>query len=86
MSRMIETITVDGCIYTVTVTHDGDVISVTDAEGNYIADAERDHACEAVYFGYFDDDGLAESGSTSDLFRADAETIASWLVSTHPCN
>lgn len=80
-------ITVDGCDYTVEEIHQGDVIRVLDATGYRIADAERDRACEDVYFSYFNvEEGCVDSASQPSLFRLDNLELARWLVSTHPCN
>lgn len=80
-------ITVDECDYTVEEDHGGDVIRVIDATGYRIADAERDHACEDVYFSYFEKgEGNVGSACQSALFHKTNVELASWLVSTHPCN
>ena len=79
-------ITVDGCDYTVEELYDGDLIRVIDATGYRIANAERDHACEDVYFSYFEsEEGLIDSASQSALYRKSNVELASWLVATHPC-
>jgi hypothetical protein len=89
--------TVDGCDYTVEVmqsvdcmgmtTGGADVIWVYDAEGNKIADAEWDSACETVVADYFDEeDGRLDDHSAwmPDLYRKGWREVATWLVSTHP--
>lgn len=80
------TITVDACDYTVEETHAGDVIRVFDSTGQKIADAERDHACEYVQFGYFtEEEGCIGEAGQEALFHMDNKKLAEWLVATHPC-
>ena len=80
------TITVDACDYNVEETHDGDVIRVFDVTGQKVADAERDHACECVQFGYFTkEEGCIGEAGQEALFRMDNHKLAEWLVATHPC-
>jgi hypothetical protein len=83
-----DTITVDGCTYTVELSHDGDVIHVLDCEGQRVASAEHDHADEALHASFFDVDGHIEGHDSrqADLFGKSWQEVASWLVSVHPCN
>lgn len=82
------TITVDGCDYTVELAYDGDVIRVLDCEGQKVADAEHDHMDEALHASFFDVDGHIEGHDArqADLFGKPWEEVAAWLVSVHPCN
>lgn len=81
-------ITVDGCDYTVDVSHDGDVVRVYDCEGQQVASAEHDHMDEALHASFYDADGRIEGHDSrqADLFGKPWEEVARWLVSVHPCN
>jgi hypothetical protein len=80
-------ITVDGCDCMVTTNHRGDVITVYDLEGTPIGEAELDSGAETVYGQYYDEEsGWFAEFAQRDLYDKPIEEIASWIVSTHPCN
>lgn len=79
-------LTVDGCDYKVEVAPSEEVLWVYTANGEKVADAEKDSAVESVYFGYFDVDGLIDTSSATSLYEQPPLKIAEWLIATHPCN
>ena len=80
-------ITADGCDYMVTTNHRGDVITVYDLESTPVGEAELDSSAETVYGQYYsEEDGWFADFAVRDLYGKPIEDIATWIVSTHPCN
>lgn len=83
---MTNTITVDGCDYTLSLDESGERWQVVTASGGIIADFVSSDIMQGVEYAYYLSDGDIEDGVNTGIYYDEwsPERIAAWLVSTHP--